>query len=148
MDVANKMLDAPISDIMSTHLKTVLPNDNLLKVKELFDAHHIHHVPVTRYKELLGIISKSDFLAFIKKGEDDDTFLEGHLAEEIMKSKIVKASSDQRIAVAALILLENFFHCVPVIDENELVGLVTPFDIMKYCYNTEYPEHPFKSLFH
>lgn len=148
MEVANKLLDAPISDIMSSHLKTVLPNDSLAKVKELFDANHIHHIPVTRYKELLGIISKSDFTAFVQKGKDDASFLGAHTAEEIMKTKIVKASSDQRIAVAALILLENFFHCVPVVDEDELVGLVTPFDIMKHCYNSEYPEHPFQSLFH
>ena len=41
----------PIAKIMSTKLVTVNPEDPILKVKEIFDSHNIHHIPVVRFKE-------------------------------------------------------------------------------------------------
>lgn len=148
MEITNKTLDTRISDIMSTNLKTAAPNDNLIKVKELLNNNNIHHIPITANNKLLGIVSKTDFLAFIQKGEDNTDFLQAHTAQEIMTTKVVKTTPDQRVAVAVLILLENFFHCVPVVDNDDLVGIVTPYDVMKLCYNSEYTSHPFQSIFH
>lgn len=149
MEVINKTLDTRISDIMSTNLKTAAPNDDLVKVKELLNNNNIHHIPITENDKLLGILSKTDFLAFIQKGEDNTDFLQAHRAKEIMTTKVVKTTPDERVAVAVLILLENFFHCVPVVnDDDNLVGIITPYDVMKLCYNSEYTNHPFQSMFH
>jgi acetoin utilization protein AcuB len=57
---------APIKTIMTTKLITVNPKDKLTAVKEIFDNNKIHHIPVVRYKEIVGIISKSDFLHFLR----------------------------------------------------------------------------------
>lgn len=43
---------APVKTIMSTDLLTVTPADKLTLVKEIFDEHNIHHLPVVRFKEL------------------------------------------------------------------------------------------------
>jgi acetoin utilization protein AcuB len=51
---------APISTIMSSDLVTVNPEDNLLIVKKLFESHTFHHLPVVRFRKIVGIISKTD----------------------------------------------------------------------------------------
>lgn len=55
---------APISTIMETDLVTVNPEETLLAVKKIFEQHSFHHLPVVRFKKIVGIISKTDFQHF------------------------------------------------------------------------------------
>lgn len=130
---------APVKSIMTTKLHTVSTGDKLTMVKEIFDQHRIHHLPVVRYKELVGIISKSDFLHFLRgfnRNEEDNFVNEARMraykVDDIMTTGIAKLSPDDRINVALEIFLENRFHAIPVInDEGELEGMLTTFDIIK-----------------
>ena len=129
---------APISSIMTTHLVTVNPEENLLAVKELFASHSFHHLPVVRYKEIVGIISRTDFDAFcghsIASGDDrflGDLRLKRTTAAEIMTSKLAKVDPNDHINVALEVFTVNRFHALPVVENDELIGIITPFDIMK-----------------
>jgi acetoin utilization protein AcuB len=129
---------APIKTIMTTKLITVNPKDKLTAVKEIFDNNKIHHIPVVRYKEIVGIISKSDFLHFLRgfnrNAEDrfvNEARLRVYNAEDIMTTGVAMVSSDERINVALEIFLENRFHAIPVVDEGELQGIVTTFDVIR-----------------
>ncbi|MDX1940917.1 MAG: CBS domain-containing protein [Saprospiraceae bacterium] len=129
---------APVKAIMTTKLITVAPADKVKDVKEIFDQHPIHHIPVVRYKEIIGLISKTDFLHFMrgftKNDEDrfvDEARLRAYTAEEIMTKGLAKLSPNDRINVALEIFLVNRFHAIPVVDNNELVGILTTFDIIK-----------------
>ncbi|MBK6946892.1 MAG: CBS domain-containing protein [Haliscomenobacter sp.] len=129
---------APIKTIMSSDLITVNPADKLTLVKEIFDEHNIHHIPVVRFKELVGIISKTDFLHFLRgfSPNDEDRFvnyarLRAYTAEEIMTKGLAKLDPDDRINVALEIFLVNRFHAIPVVKNDELVGILTTYDIIK-----------------
>ncbi|MBK7477086.1 MAG: CBS domain-containing protein [Haliscomenobacter sp.] len=129
---------APIKTIMSSDLVTVNPADKLTLVKEIFDEHNIHHIPVVRFKELVGIISKTDFLHFLRgfSPNDEDRFvnyarLRAYTAEEIMTKGLAKLDPDDRINVALEIFLVNRFHAIPVVKNDELVGILTTYDIIK-----------------
>lgn len=130
---------APIKTIMSTHLVTVTPQDKLTTVKEIFEKHNIHHIPVVRYKEMVGLISKTDFLYFIRgftRNEEDrfvnEARLRAYTAEDIMTHGLAKLSPNDRINVALTVFQENRFHAIPIVnDDNELVGIVTTFDVIK-----------------
>jgi acetoin utilization protein AcuB len=130
---------APVSTIMTKKLLTVNPKDKLSVVKEIFDAHKIHHLPVVRYKTIVGILSKSDLLYFIKgasyeSGYDDmlnEARLNNYTAEEIMTTGMAKVSSTDRIGVAIEVFKENLFHAIPVVDNDELVGILTTYDIIR-----------------
>ena len=123
---------------MSSDLVTVNPADKLTLVKEIFDEHNIHHIPVVRFKELVGIISKTDFLPFLRgfSPNDEDRFvnyarLRAYTAEEIMTKGLAKLDPDDRINVALEIFLVNRFHAIPVVKNDELVGILTTYDIIK-----------------
>lgn len=129
---------APIKTIMTTKLITVNPKDKLTAVKEIFDNNKIHHIPVVRYKEIVGIISKSDFLHFLRgfnRNEEDRFVNEARLrvynAEDIMTTGLAKVSAEDRINVALEVFLENRFHAIPVVDEGELKGIITTFDVIR-----------------
>ena len=130
---------APVSSIMTTKLFTVTPKDKLSDVKAIFDKNRIHHLPVVRYKTIVGIISKTDLLYFLKGASHQDGYenmlnearLHNYTADEIMTTGMAKLASKDRIAVAIEVFKENLFHAIPVVDNDELVGIITTYDIIK-----------------
>ena len=133
---------APVRSIMSSKLLTVNPKDKLVGVKEIFDNHNIHHIPVVRYKEIVGLISKTDFLHFLRgfNSNSEDRFinearLRAYCAEDIMTDHLATIGPDERINVALEIFKENLFHALPVVDGEELVGMLTTLDIIRELAN-------------
>lgn len=124
---------------MTTKLITVAPGEKLTAVKEVFDNNKIHHIPVVRYRKLEGLISKTDFKHFLRgfnRNEEDrfvnEARMRAYNVEDIMTKGIAKLSPNDRIDVALEIFLENRFHAIPVVnEENELEGILTTFDIIK-----------------
>lgn len=122
---------------MTKKVIAVSPDDSLAEVKKLFDNKRIHHIPVVRYKEIVGIISKADFLHFLHgfKGNDMDSFIDetrlrSWKAEEIMTKGLAKVDSTEPIRTALDVFLVNRFHAIPVVDGDELVGIITTLDII------------------
>ena len=136
---------APVKSIMTTELITVNPEDKLTVIKELFDTHNIHHIPVVRYKKLIGLVSKTDFNYFMRgfnRNEEDrfvnEARMRAYKAEDIMTTGLAKLNPEDRINVALEIFLVNRFHAIPVVHEDsELVGIVTTFDIIKEIASEE-----------
>jgi acetoin utilization protein AcuB len=132
-------LIAPVKSIMSTNLITVKPDDTLQVVKEKFDNHKIHHLPVVGpLKQIEGIISKTDFKHFMRGFSNfevdkliDKSRLQNRQAKEIMTPQLATVTSHTRINVILDIFLKNWFHAIPVVDHDELVGIVTTYDVIK-----------------
>jgi len=137
---------APISTIMVTDLVTINPDENLLAVKKIFDTHTFHHLPVVRFRKIVGILSKTDFNHFTgginHAGERENTaLLERTKVEDIMTKGLGKLEPDDRINVALEIFSKNWFHALPVVEHDELVGIVTTQDVIKAILN-EKPKEP------
>jgi acetoin utilization protein AcuB len=130
---------APISDIMTTELITVSPEDTIESIKDIFDEKGIHHLPVTVGGKLKGMVSKSDFLLFSKSFDADvyDEFLEGirrknYKVKDLMTTKLAKLEPNDRVNVALEVFRVNKFHALPVVEGEDLKGIVTTFDIIDY----------------
>lgn len=129
---------APISTIMTKDVIYVAERDRLARVDEIFNNNNIHHIPVVRSGEVVGIISKSDLLLF-KKGLGENTLekiinstrLNNYNAETIMTEGVGKLESTDRINVALEIFTKNLFRALPVVENGRLVGIVTTYDIIK-----------------
>lgn len=129
-------------------LVTVDPETNLLEVKKIFDAHSFHHLPVVRFRSIVGIISKTDFNHFMgglsHHAEDrfmNESKLSNTKAEEIMTKGLGKVEPDDRINVVLEVFSKNWFHALPVVQNDELVGIVTTQDIIRAILN-EKPDQP------
>ncbi|MFT5165751.1 MAG: CBS domain-containing protein [Saprospiraceae bacterium] len=130
-------LQDPISSIMSTAVKTLAPEDKLQRVKEVFDDHAIHHIPILKEEELVGILSKLDYLYFLKPIHPDsqeqylnDIRLKNYTVDEVMTKRVISVSSTDMIQTALEVLSENLFHAIPIVDNDKLVGIITTHDII------------------
>lgn len=128
---------SPVSSIMSTELITLPPTASIADAAKIFESKRVHHIPVVVAGELVGIVSKSDYL-FFRRGFLDSS--EDHKIEEIrmnnyevsyiMTKGIAKLEPTDRINVALELFQENIFHAIPVVEGGQLVGIVTTYDII------------------
>lgn len=135
---------APVSTIMVTDLVTVNPEATLREVKEIFDNHSFHHIPVVNFRKIVGIVSRTDFDRFVgglKRSNESLDALDDTRVEEIMTKGLGKLEPDDRINVALEIFSKNWFHALPVVQNDELVGIVTTQDIIRALLN-EKPKEP------
>lgn len=157
MNRINEVMNLPVSGIMTKKLITVIPTDSLQVVNDIFENHNIHHIPVVRHLDLVGIISKTDFYKAIHgaKLENEEsavnynkTIFSKFKAEDIMTKHVVIINSNDKIGVAAEIFLENYFHAIPIVnDDKELVGIVSSYDIVKLFFHEAYPSQELNQIF-
>lgn len=126
-----------VKDIMSTKLITLHPKDKMERVKEIFDAYAIHHIPIIINGDIIGLISKSDFLqiqGIAKNGYDEfikSKIMQTEPVENYMHSEIVVCDPDTPLSSVLNLFLENEIRCIPVVQEGQLIGLVTPLDLLR-----------------
>jgi CBS domain-containing protein len=126
---------------MTRNLVTVRSQDTVDKVHEVFEKHAFHHIPVVDHHKLVGIISKTDYvkirhmLATTWSGETicQDMYKE-LCAGDIMSREPLKIEPADTIGLAADIFRANALHALPVVDDGELVGIVTSHDLLTYAY--------------
>jgi CBS domain-containing protein len=142
---------APVSDIMIKDVITVKPDNSLDSVREIFEKHNIHHIPVVDGETLVGMISKSDYLFFSKDFGSNfyDKYIEeirrkNYDVKEVMTTKLARLESDDRINVALEVFRVNRFHALPVVENDKLVGIVTTFDIIDYLAKDQGAEMSYK----
>jgi acetoin utilization protein AcuB len=139
----NKWIE--VRNIMTTDLITADPDETLESVRHKIIDNHIQHIPVIDGKKILGIISKGDihrmehhFTLFRseKALESNRQIFSTILASEIMSKSLVKLKDTDAATTAVNLFRENLFHALPVVNErDQLVGMITPLDLLKYAYD-------------
>lgn len=129
------MMNEPISSIMTKDVITINSNQSLTDVRKIFTTRRIHHLPVVDDGKLTGIITTGD-LWYSETAPADYSRTK---VKELMTTKIATLEPQQKIGIAAEVFLENLFHALPVVNGDELIGIVTSFDVLKYEFKKEYP---------
>jgi CBS domain-containing protein len=131
-----------VKDIMTPHVICVSTEDIVTKVDEIFNSHSIHHIPVLSTDgKIAGIISKSDFerissgksmFKLANRKEYNKTLYRTLRAVEIMTKNVQCIDSEVNLKEAIHIFRQNRVRALPVIHDDEIVGIITPYDIMIY----------------
>jgi CBS domain-containing protein len=129
----------PIRKLMSTTVISIHHGEPVSQVRKLMVESRVHHLPVVSGDALKGVISWSDLLrisfgdAF---GADeravDATLDHTFTLEQVMSSDPVTVTPQTTVHEAAEILCKGDFHCLPVVEDHKLVGMVTSSDLLKY----------------
>lgn len=130
------MMNESVHTIMVKDLITLEPEDSVLKVKDIFMKKRIHHIPVIENGMYVGLVTTYDLWKIDVKMSDYDDIK----VKDIMSTKTLKISPDDKVGTAAELFLDNRFHALPVVQNGILVGLVTSFDVLMYEFKKEYPE--------
>ncbi|MBT4160192.1 MAG: CBS domain-containing protein [Gammaproteobacteria bacterium] len=119
-----------LNEIMTRNLITLGPGDPVSRAGELMQEHRIRHVPIVGEKnELLGLITQRDILAAASSSEKSG------LASDIMREQVHTVSEDSDMRGAALTMQKYKIGCLPVVNENKLVGIVTDSDYVSLAIN-------------
>ena len=129
----------PVSHIMTASVITIDKNTNDLKdVKRLFRNEGIRHLPVMDGGKLCGIISKNDInrlsfgALFDNQGDADEAVMEMLSIDQVMTSHPRVVTTETSVKEVAEIFVHEDFHSLPVVDNNQIKGIVTSTDLITY----------------
>jgi CBS domain-containing protein len=129
----------PVSKIMSHATITAHPGQKLSEVRALLSQHGFHHVPVVSGKQLLGVVSATDILRLsfgdpnAQDGRAVDAVLDhAYKLEDVMSKEVQTLGPKDTVKQATEILAEGKFHSLPIVENGELVGIVTTTDLLRY----------------
>jgi len=123
---------------MSRQVQKLTTNDDVIDAKRIMDDHNINHVPIMRDGQLAGIISSNDIAQieylcdFIGEKLERSTIFRSLSIHEIMTKDVVSLSSSAKVSDAVLVFSNVSFHSLPVVDNGELVGIVTSKDVFRF----------------
>lgn len=129
-----------MNELVHTHMTknviTLHPENTLDEARSIMLDKRIHHLPIVQDKVLVGIITSWDFFKLGKSVEEYKTMK----VKDIMTTRIATLDPDQHLGAVAEVLMEHLFHAVPIVNEKqELMGIVTSTDILRYAHKKEYP---------
>ncbi|TYB79225.1 CBS domain-containing protein [Bizionia myxarmorum] len=129
----------PVSEIMTKTVITLNHTDELETAEKIFKSKKIRHIPVVSGKEIKGMLSYTDLLriSFADAVDEDDDSVDTVVynmftIEQVMAKNLVSVPSTTTIKEVAEILAVKEFHALPIVDDNELVGIVTTTDLINY----------------
>ncbi len=139
-----------IDKIMTSNVISVSEQVRLTEMAELMRQHELQHLPVvTESGELIGIVAHQDIqkatpssITTLSVGEAN-YLLAKITAQQIMQQNVVCCNADTLIEEAGQILRKHSISSLPVVEGNQLVGIVTMEDILDFflditgCHQTD-----------
>lgn len=129
----------PVHEIMAVDPVTVHEKQKLSDAHRLLVERKIHHVPVVSGRRLIGLISTNDLLrvswgdVYKQDPRQVDALLDTLTIRDVMREDVVTIRSHETVRRAAELLAQGEYHGLPVVDDEEqLVGMVTSTDVIRY----------------
>ena len=119
-----------VGQFMATDLFTLRPDDLVDLAASLMDWRHIRHVPVEDEDgHLVGLVTHRGLLRLLSRGsnQSDGSPL---TVREIMKPNPTSVSSTTPTLEAIEVMRSSKIGCLPVVDDDQLVGIVTSYDFL------------------
>jgi acetoin utilization protein AcuB len=117
---------------------TITPETTHKQASELMKEHHIHHLPVVdKQGKLAGIVVFEDLLSAQPSPATTLSIYEIHSllsrlqVKDLMTHPVYTVSVDCPLEEAARLMLSEDIGCLPVMDRDELVGIITDADIFQ-----------------
>ncbi|MCG9791369.1 CBS domain-containing protein [Flavobacterium algicola] len=129
----------PVSSIMTENIVKLNLTDDLTKAEVLFKSNGIKHIPVVNNHKIVGILSLNDMLRVCctELDEEADVDLSSVVynmftIQQVMTKNVVTIKPYTTIKEAAEILVKHDFHALPICEDDNLLGIVTSTDLIKY----------------
>jgi acetoin utilization protein AcuB len=126
---------------MSTNIEVVDRNDNLRTVEERMATKQLRHLPVLEQGEVVGLVTQRDLFKAAQSsamgyGEKaQQAYLQSVRVKEIMTYPVVTIPPDTAVAAAADMMITKGIGCLPVVENQKLIGMVTKTDLLR-CLRT------------
>ena len=132
-----------VKEIMSKDLTVVSPTERIVHARRQMIEARIGRVPVVDDDKLVGMITSKDlmraFIDFRKKVPEkyQKSQIKELLVEDIMSLNPTFVLKDMSITEVSNIIMETGFNGLPVVEDNQVVGIITQTDILRLIQKLE-----------
>jgi len=124
-----------VRDLMTSTVVSVGARESISNVLSMMDERRIRHVPVVdEQRTVVGVVSQRDVL-------QRALFQHSGTVNDIMSWHTETIGPDDDISVAARIMLDHKYGCLPVVEHGRLAGILTEADFVRHM-----AAHPGESL--
>lgn len=116
-----------VRDRMTSRVVTVSPRNRLSEALQIMKENDFRRLPVVNNGALVGMLVQHD----IEKALRQPGIIPEAPVEWVMSKNPLTVSPDDDIVFAALLLKDNKISGLPVMDGDELVGIITDTDILQ-----------------
>lgn len=152
-------------DVMQKEVKSVRSDLSLSELETSFVDENVSGFPVVDSGAILGVVSASDVLARIceerRDAKSPTSFYEDHAnmeftdhaddwqsskvgeqsehlcVRDVMNPDVISVPPDMPLQEVAAVMTDQAIHRVLVVENNELVGLISSLDIVRACGRTD-----------
>jgi CBS domain-containing protein len=131
-----------VKDIMQTEVVTLSAADSLGIADDIMRLGRIRHMPVVAEDGVVGIVSQRDlFLASVSSAlrfrpSAEREWLAKIRVEEILSHPVHTATPEMPIIEAVNLMLSKRIGCLPVVENDKLVGLLSETDCLRLLATT------------
>ena len=117
-----------VGHVMTTRLFTVKEYDLASLATSIMEWKNIHHMPVENGNgKLCGLLTWTHVKKMKSKKMDKNVTV-----KDIMVDKVITTTPTTSIEKAIAVMKENLIGCLPVIQHEELIGIVTIKDVLVF----------------
>lgn len=122
-----------IRDIMSSNVISVSSNQTVQEAAQLMRQHNIGALPVIDNGQLKGMVTDRDItLRTTAQGKNEDTTV-----GQVMSTNLVSGRPEMSVQEAAELMAQNQIRRLPVVENNQVVGMVALGDLATNSMSNE-----------
>ena len=133
-----KIATIKVANWMTQAVLAVETFDSIAVARQLMAKHRINQLPVLDDDRLIGIVTDRDIRdayptsMMINRTKEIDRFAEKVTVEEVMTRDILVVTPETTLDIAVGLLRKHRVGALPVIEGNELVGIITRSDVLDF----------------
>ena len=126
-----------VKEVMVKEVATLDVNDELSMANDIMRLGRIRHLPVVDGSRLVGLVSERDlFRSSLAQvlgygGAESRNLMKALRIKDIMVREVATISPEARLFDAVKLMIEKKIGCLPVVEDDRLVGLITETDILQ-----------------
>jgi len=125
----------PVSTVLSDPVVTVSPADTVRDAARLLDEEEVGSAVVVSDGAVVGILTAQDVVTLVADGRDPET----DSVADAMSAPVETVSPDATVVDAATLLRDRRIKKLPVVDDGDLVGILTTTDLANYVPHVHHP---------
>jgi acetoin utilization protein AcuB len=120
---------------MTASLHTVTPDTTIADALTMARAERIRHLPVLEGTKLVGLVTDRDLRSAVPPAwSDADDYRKSvstKKVREVMSKAVITAPPTTPVEEASKLMYENRIGCLPVMENDKLVGIITETDLLR-----------------
>jgi CBS domain-containing protein len=116
-----------VVEIMNKNVVTCHPSETLTVIINKFELFNIAGMPVVEKGKLVGIVCQTDVLRGLKSGGSAQELI----VRDVMVKDVITVSPTEAAENVAKIMVENHINRIPVVESDNVIGIITRGDIIK-----------------